>query len=106
MLNGTMCATERTMCCILENYQTETGVKIPKCLQPYMGDMDFIPYNEEAVKNFFERKQREKEDEEKKKSKPAKGKAPKAKAEKKAAEPKPKQEEQKQEEKAPAQLKT
>ena len=56
MLNGTMCATERTMCCILENYQTDTGVKIPECLQPYMGGMEFIPYNEEAVKNFFERK--------------------------------------------------
>ena len=22
MLNGTLCATERTMCCIVENYQT------------------------------------------------------------------------------------
>jgi len=32
LLNGTMCATERTMCCIVENYQTETGVMIPECL--------------------------------------------------------------------------
>lgn len=69
MLNGTMCATERTMCCIMENYQTETGVRVPKCLQPYMGGMDFIPYDEEKTKEFFERKQREKEDEEKKAAK-------------------------------------
>lgn len=32
MLNATLCATERTLCCILENYQTETGVKVPKVL--------------------------------------------------------------------------
>ena len=32
MLNGTLCATERTMCCILENYQTPEGVKIPEVL--------------------------------------------------------------------------
>ena len=38
MLNGTLCASERTLCCILENYQTEAGtVKIPKVLQKYMG---------------------------------------------------------------------
>lgn len=27
MLNGTLTATERTICCILENHQTPTGVK-------------------------------------------------------------------------------
>lgn len=32
MLNATLCATERTLCCILENYQTEEGVKVPKVL--------------------------------------------------------------------------
>ncbi len=32
MLNATLCATERTMCCILENYQTEEGVNVPKVL--------------------------------------------------------------------------
>lgn len=32
MLNGTLCATQRTLCCILENYQTETGVRVPKVL--------------------------------------------------------------------------
>lgn len=33
MLNGTLCATQRTLCCILENYQTEEGVRVPKVLQ-------------------------------------------------------------------------
>ena len=32
MLNATLCATERTMCCILENNQTPEGVNIPECL--------------------------------------------------------------------------
>ena len=27
MLNGTLTATERTMCCLLENYQIPTGVR-------------------------------------------------------------------------------
>lgn len=35
MLNATLCATERTLCCILENYQTETGVKVPAVLVIY-----------------------------------------------------------------------
>ena len=45
MLNGTMCATERTMCCIMENYQTPEGLMVPEVLQPYMGGIDFIPYD-------------------------------------------------------------
>jgi seryl-tRNA synthetase len=36
MLNCTLCATERTLCAILENYQTPEGIKVPKVLQPYM----------------------------------------------------------------------
>ncbi|MHA1721237.1 MAG: serine--tRNA ligase [Promethearchaeota archaeon] len=36
-LNSTAIATERTICCILENYQQEDGtVKIPEVLVPYM----------------------------------------------------------------------
>ena len=36
-LNCTAIATERTICCILENYQNKDGsVRIPKALQPYM----------------------------------------------------------------------
>lgn len=49
MLNGTLCATERTLCCILENYQTEKGVAVPKVLVPYMGT-DFIPYVKDMPK--------------------------------------------------------
>lgn len=48
MLNATLCATERTLCCILENYQTEEGVKVPKVLQPFVGT-DFIPYIKELL---------------------------------------------------------
>mmetsp|Transcript_2124 Transcript_2124/g.5260 ORF Transcript_2124/g.5260 Transcript_2124/m.5260 type:complete len:455 (+) Transcript_2124:99-1463(+) len=50
MLNATLCATERTLCCILENYQTETGVTVPEVLRPFMGGLDFIPYTKEYVK--------------------------------------------------------
>lgn len=50
MLNGTLCATERTLCCILENYQTETGVIVPKPLRQYVG-VDFIPYIKERLPN-------------------------------------------------------
>jgi seryl-tRNA synthetase len=36
-LNATAIATERTICCILENYQNEDGtVRVPEVLQPYM----------------------------------------------------------------------
>jgi seryl-tRNA synthetase len=43
-LNSTLVATERAMCCILENYQTPEGVKVPEVLQPYMGGINFIPF--------------------------------------------------------------
>ena len=36
MLNCTLVATERTLCAILENYQTPDGIRVPKILQPYM----------------------------------------------------------------------
>ncbi|KAG9044998.1 Cytosolic seryl-tRNA synthetase [Serendipita sp. 407] len=44
MLNGTLCATERALCCLVENYQTPEGIKIPEVLQPYLGGKDFIPF--------------------------------------------------------------
>ncbi|KYR01674.1 seryl-tRNA synthetase [Tieghemostelium lacteum] len=43
MLNCTLAATSRVICCILENYQTEGGINVPKALIPYLG-MDFIPF--------------------------------------------------------------
>ncbi|GAA5854441.1 hypothetical protein JCM8547_001823 [Rhodosporidiobolus lusitaniae] len=44
MLNGTLCATERALCCLVENYQTPDGIIVPEPLRPYMGGRDFIPY--------------------------------------------------------------
>jgi len=44
LLNSTLTATERTLCCILENYQTAEGVNIPEVLQPYMGGKTFLPF--------------------------------------------------------------
>ncbi|KAJ3688061.1 hypothetical protein LUZ61_017225 [Rhynchospora tenuis] len=44
MLNSTLTATERTICCILETYQKEDGVEVPKVLRPYMGGVDFLPF--------------------------------------------------------------
>ncbi len=44
MVNSTLCATERTLCCLIENYQTESGVLIPEVLQPYMGGIEFVPF--------------------------------------------------------------
>ncbi|XP_071736676.1 serine--tRNA ligase-like [Rutidosis leptorrhynchoides] len=44
LLNSTLTATQRTICCILENYQTEEGVAVPQVLQPYMGGKTFMPF--------------------------------------------------------------
>lgn len=44
MLNSTVCATERAMCCIVENYQTAEGVQVPRALQPFMLGQDFLPF--------------------------------------------------------------
>jgi len=52
LLNGTLCATERTLCCIMENYQTPEGVRVPEALQPFMGGIDFIKYNDKKVSAF------------------------------------------------------
>ncbi|MGC1927769.1 MAG: serine--tRNA ligase [Candidatus Nitrosopolaris sp.] len=39
-LNSTLVATERTLACIMENYQTSRGtVEVPDVLQHYMGEM-------------------------------------------------------------------
>lgn len=45
MLNCTLVATERSMCCLMENYQTNEGVIIPPVLRPYchgIEKFDFI----------------------------------------------------------------
>jgi seryl-tRNA synthetase len=46
MLNSTLTACERTMCCLVENYQCPErgGLVIPEPLRPYLGGRDFIPF--------------------------------------------------------------
>ena len=50
-LNATLCATERTLCCLLENYQREDGVVVPEVLRKYMDGREFIPYVKPAPKH-------------------------------------------------------
>ncbi|TIB80628.1 serine-tRNA ligase [Wallemia mellicola] len=50
MLNGTMCATERAMCCLVENWQNEEGLVVPPVLRKYMDDKEFIPFVKELPK--------------------------------------------------------
>lgn len=49
MLNATLCATTRVICCILETFQTDDGITVPEVLRPYVGK-DFIPFVREAPK--------------------------------------------------------
>ena len=66
MLNGTLCACERTLCCILENYQTEKGVNVPEALRPFIG-CDFLPFKEELMPGYKkEKKGKDKEKKDKK----------------------------------------
>jgi len=44
MLNSTLCATERALCCLVENYQEKDGVRVPRALVPYMHGMEFLPF--------------------------------------------------------------
>jgi len=84
-------ATERTLCCILENYQTEEGVKVPTVLQPYMGGKTFLPfvkeflpgYKEEKEKLEKEKKKEHKDKEHKEPKEPKEHKEPKEKKDKK-----------------------
>ncbi|KAG0632994.1 hypothetical protein HOY80DRAFT_1065476 [Tuber brumale] len=51
-LNSTLCATERSLCCILENYQTPEGINIPEPLRKYIpGAPEFIQYSKELATN-------------------------------------------------------
>lgn len=58
-LNSTLCATERALCCILENYQTEEGLNVPEPLRKYIpGEPTFIPYSKELPKDSTSNKQK------------------------------------------------
>lgn len=51
-LNSTLCATERALCCILENYQTDDGLVVPEVLRKYLpGQPEFLPYQSELKKD-------------------------------------------------------
>jgi seryl-tRNA synthetase len=55
LLNCTLTATERTLCCLLENFQTEDGFVVPKPLRKFLLDenleqIEFIPYAKELPK--------------------------------------------------------
>lgn len=44
MPHSTLTATERTLCCILENFQTPEGVRVPEPLRPFCLGLEFIPF--------------------------------------------------------------
>lgn len=48
MLNATLCATGRAICCLLETYQEKDGVRVPDVLVPFMGGMTFLPFVRES----------------------------------------------------------
>ncbi|CUS09148.1 unnamed protein product [Tuber aestivum] len=51
-LNSTLCATERALCCIMENYQTPEGMNVPEALRKFIpGTPEFIPYARELASN-------------------------------------------------------
>jgi seryl-tRNA synthetase len=69
MLNGTLCATQRALCCLVENHQTAEvgrpqclqrtqeltgaqGVAIPEALRPYMGGRELLPWVRELPKGL------------------------------------------------------
>jgi seryl-tRNA synthetase len=75
-LNATLCATTRTLCCILENYQTEEvsilnqltlprglrtnsmkGLNVPEPLRKFLpGAPEFIPFSKELPKESTSQK--------------------------------------------------
>ncbi|KAJ5888882.1 hypothetical protein N7495_008923 [Penicillium taxi] len=56
-LNATLCATERTLCCVLENYQREDGIEVPEVLRKYIpGAPTFLPYTKDLPKDSTSQK--------------------------------------------------
>ncbi|KAI1261281.1 seryl-tRNA synthetase [Xylariaceae sp. FL1019] len=56
-LNSTLTATERALCCVLENYQTEEGLKVPEPLRKYIpGAPEFLPFTKELPKDSTSQK--------------------------------------------------
>ncbi|QSZ34807.1 hypothetical protein DSL72_007666 [Monilinia vaccinii-corymbosi] len=62
-LNSTLCATERALCCLLENFQTEEGFNVPAPLRKYLpGAPEFIPFSKELPKDTTSQKAKGKTD--------------------------------------------
>ncbi|SCU78641.1 LANO_0A03532g1_1 [Lachancea nothofagi CBS 11611] len=58
-LNSTLCATQRALCCVLENYQTEDGLIVPEVLRKYIpGEPEFLPFTKELPKNSTSNKKK------------------------------------------------
>ena len=49
MLNSTLCATGRAICCLLETYQEADGVRVPEVLVPFMGGVTFLPFVRDSM---------------------------------------------------------
>jgi len=56
MLNSTLCATGRAICCLLETYQESDGVRIPDVLVPYMDGITFLPFVRDSKINPTDKK--------------------------------------------------
>ncbi|KAK8110538.1 uncharacterized protein PG998_006995 [Apiospora kogelbergensis] len=62
-LNSTLTATERALCCILENYQTPEGLVVPEVLRKYIPtNPEFIPFTKELPKDTTSAKAKGKAD--------------------------------------------
>lgn len=58
-LNSTLAATQRALCCILENYQTEDGLVVPEKLRKYIpGEPEFLPFTKDLPKNSTSNKKK------------------------------------------------
>merc|ERR1712014_495294 len=68
MLNATMCAVTRVICVLLEQNQTETGIKVPEALKMYMPEKyrEEIPFVAAAPIDEAESKKAKKQKEGKK----------------------------------------
>jgi seryl-tRNA synthetase len=80
-LNSTLCATERALCCLLENFQTEEGFNVPEVLRKYLpGAPEFIPFTKELPKDSTSQKAKGKVDKPPKQTKTAPASGPSAEA--------------------------
>ncbi|KAG0134958.1 hypothetical protein HOY82DRAFT_601513 [Tuber indicum] len=51
-LNSTLCATERSLCYLLENYQSPEGINVPEPLRKYIpGAPEFLPFSKALPRN-------------------------------------------------------